>query len=1508
MTTKISADNIQASTLENLGGSPTITGVEICDSSYVTLDDTAVALTGGYIRVLGTRFTTGCQVLVDQVPATAVTFVSATELRVQVPALNAGTYIVYVVNTDGSTAIRINGLTASATPSWVTGSTLPEGASGTAISIQLVASSATTYTLASGSSLPEGLTLSSGGLLSGTITTSTETTYNFSVVATDLELQDSPRSFSVNITVGDAQIAYVTALLSPQVTQSFVADSSTNNFPVTVVGDTRPNNYNPYTPGYYSFNFTAKTQYVSVPATTALTTYTGDFTFEAWIHPTDTAISYWSIWDSRQNGATAQPMVMGLEPLASPVTGQGRLTYFNGSKYQGTGIVLYNRWTHIAFVRSGSTLTFYVDGVAGGTATLSGTQTGTATTNPIWIGTKDNSSAGYGTTGFISNLRVVNGTAVYTSNFTPSTEPLTAITNTVLLTAQSNRFLDNSTNNYTLTPSSATISGFDPFLPSSAHTGRGSGYFDGTGDYLTVSSTAFDISAATSWTVECWIYPTLASTTQYLWQNYTTSGSTIYGQALMLETNAVRFEVWQGSSASTQFVLTSAAININQWTHIAVVRNGSGTNNNLLFINGVLAAQGSWTTHAAPGSALTYIGARNYNSIQNPFRGHIADLRVTKGTALYTTAFAPPTQSLTAISGTSLLTLQSNQPHNNNCFLDSSSNNLLVTRAGNATQGAFSPYGGGWSNYFDGTGDYLTAPANAQFQFTGDFTIEGWMNFNSIAGSPQALFSVKSGTNEFDIRWYATRWQISLNAGSGTDIGTTPAPVNGVWTHVAAVRSGSSIKLYVNGVQTGTTLTNSSTLGHATSAAGIGASNSGSNNFTGYISNVRVVNGTALYTANFTPPVAPLQPVAKTALLTCADNRFVDDSTNNFTITRNGDVRVEKFNPFGVVTANAPLSYSAYFDGNGDSVTTPSSSALAFGTGDFTVEFWLNFNSTSNRQDIIWWGLDSNDRGGITWNLTAGNLTYYISPTVANAINYAITPVVGTWYHIALVRASGSTKLYVNGTQAGTTYSDTKNYASSSYLVTVGKDSGAASSYLNGYISNLRIVKGTAVYTTNFTPPITALTAVSGTSLLACQSDKFVDAGTNNIAITATGNVQPSQTNPFGFSSGAKTSYTPAIYGGSVRFDGTGDYLDLPNNAVFGQTGSWTLETWVYLTGSTNNYLYSQVTSNFLQLNISATNTVLVDRSGVGTLITSSSPIPLNTWTHIAVVSDGTNIKLFVNGVQSGSTAAVGTQALSAATTRIGAYQSNGTLAYPGFISDMRLVKGTAVYTGNFVPPITPLQPVAGTVLLLNGTSSAVYDSSTTNNLETVGDVRLNTSVVKYGNTSISFDGTGDYLSVSSSAVNQSTAFGTGNFTVEFWFNATSNSGTQQLFDTRPAGTTSTAQYIALTYLSGSLNYYTAGAAPAIAGGTVTPGVWNHVALTRSGTSTRLFINGTQAGSTFTDSQNYLGSVNRPILATDGNTPNTANFTGSISDLRITKGVARYTANFTPPVSALKTK
>jgi hypothetical protein len=126
------------------------------------------------------------------------------------------------------------------------------------------------------------------------------------------------------------------------------------------------------------------------------------------------------------------------------------------------------------------------------------------------------------------------------------------------------------------------------------------------------------------------------------------------------------------------------------------------------------------------------------------------------------------------------------------------------------------------------------------------------------------------------------------------------------------------------------------------------------------------------------------------------------------------------------------------------------------------------------------------------------------------------------------------------------------------------------------------------------------------------------------------------------------------------------------------------------------------------------------------------------------------------------------------------------------------------------------------------------------------------------------------------------------------------STGTQVVLDNRNSPASTSKIYIA--YVSNSLNFYTNNANPAITGGSLSSSTWYHIAIARSSGSTKMFVNGTQVGSTYSDTQDYTAS--NIVIGADSYTLGADPFNGFIDDLRITKGVARYTSNFTPPTAA----
>jgi hypothetical protein len=186
------------------GGGTTSSSPTVTSITY-TGDDTATNITGGdTVTINGTNFNTGVNVLIGDVQVNTVTRVSSTQITFVAPANAAGSYIIYVVNTDGSVAISIPGIQYSGVPAWSTAAgSLGNAGSSVSFSTTLAATgdAPISYALVSGT-LPAGVILnSSTGVISGTTPSVTSsTTYNFTVRATDAQNQDTNRAFSLTVT------------------------------------------------------------------------------------------------------------------------------------------------------------------------------------------------------------------------------------------------------------------------------------------------------------------------------------------------------------------------------------------------------------------------------------------------------------------------------------------------------------------------------------------------------------------------------------------------------------------------------------------------------------------------------------------------------------------------------------------------------------------------------------------------------------------------------------------------------------------------------------------------------------------------------------------------------------------------------------------------------------------------------------------------------------------------------------------------------------------------------------------------------------------------------------------------------------------------------------------------------------------------------------------------------------------------------------------------------------
>ena len=207
--------------------------------------------------------------------------------------------------------------------------------------------------------------------------------------------------------------------------------------------------------------------------------------------------------------------------------------------------------------------------------------------------------------------------------------------------------------------------------------------------------------------------------------------------------------------------------------------------------------------------------------------------------------------------------------------------------------------------------------------------------------------------------------------------------------------------------------------------------------------------------------------------------------------------------------STAATARSVQLDGSGDWFTTSTSSDYTFGTGDFTVEHWVNLTGSASGQPTI---LDARTTGSYTTQWVTyfdTDYTYNFYAVGGNRLKSSKLAQ-GTWNHIAVVRSSGVTTLYVNGISQGT-YADTNNYSMTS--IVFGANAVNFGHNTNGRLSNLRVVKGTAVYTSSFKPPTQPLTNITNTKLLCFNNSSTT--GTTVGTITASGNPSASTNSPF---------------------------------------------------------------------------------------------------------------------------------------------------------------------------------------------------------------------------------------------------------------------------------------------------------------------------------------------------------------------------------------------------------
>ena len=637
----------------------------------------------------------------------------------------------------------------------------------------------------------------------------------------------------------------------------------------------------------------------------------------------------------------------------------------------------------------------------------------------------------------------------------------------------------------------------------------------------------------------------------------------------------------------------------------------------------------------------------------------------------------------------------------NQSFSDSSTNNFSITRNGNTTQGTFSPFSqaaGYWSNYFDGTGDYIGATYNSAFDMNTYATFECWVNFSALSAD-RLIF----GKDGFWINYSytglgttANKIGFSIYNGSNwTAVSSTTTPQIGQWIHIAGVRDNTTLRIYINGIQEATASFTTSPIVSSYPLSVGGNANEGGGPITAYVSNARYCNGATSgalpYTGNFTPSTTPLTAISSTVFLSCQSNRFIDNSTNAFAITAYGNASIQAFSPFAPTAAYSAATNggSGYFDGSGDYLTCADNSAFELGSSDFTAECWVYPTGSSgsyyvamakggggNSTDYSWQvGIDNNGYPyGVMWANGDGSGSFG-SCTGSSSI------LTQQWYHLAYVRNGSSFALFVNGTRVATaTSSSSAADTSASFAIGASRGTSNANEF-KGYISNARLVKGNAVYSpssSTITVPTALLTAITNTSFLCNFTNAGIIDNTGKNVLETVGNAQ--------IDTGTKKFGT-----GSLEFDGTGDYLFAPSRSTTSLEGDFTIEAWAYLSSTAAAWPVITIgdsnTSTGIELYRATSTGKWRVYNNNTSQIESSTNTGTGSWVHLAIVRSSGSVKLYIDGTNEGS--AWSTTGTFSGAVYVGAEFFSGSVSVVanGYIDDLRITKGVARYTANTSPP-----------------------------------------------------------------------------------------------------------------------------------------------------------------------------------------------------------------------------
>ena len=988
-------------------------------------------------------------------------------------------------------------------------------------------------------------------------------------------------------------------------------------------------------------------------------------------------------------------------------------------------------WNHIAITLdmtnpSSTTIKIYINGIA---ETFTGNNLSTHTVdngNPSYIGGIYNSTA-YKFNGYLSNFRFSKGSLLtYTDIFAPPTSKLTA---PQIVLPYGISF--NGTGDYLTAPSNAAFQlgtasyTFETWIYPTALGVLNTNHIINIGTYITglmirVYGTTTGLEIYTNNTQRL---ATSTGLTANTWQHIAlvrnVSACTLYINGVV---NGTFTDSSSISPATATLIIGMAAHNSSEFF--------TGYMSNYRLVKGVAVYTGTFTP---PTTTLTTTQSAGTNIAAISTASYVALLTAQSNTIVDNSTYAQtltPTGSPAVVStltlySTTLLTL------NDVTFIDKSVNNYPLTLSPTpptiSTSYIFTlvAVGGGGAGSGDSSGiNYIGGNGGSG---GGGATTGGTVGAGGTGIAGLGFAGGRGATNNSTFRSggggggagsTGTAAVSSTVAGSGgtgtftTMLSTTTAIICKVGQYVTATNaiyfagggaggpwSGSSsiAGLGGGGLQKASgTINTGGGGGGAGSAGTVGSGGSGV-----VIIRYPVPSGISAIDNTPTDPYFKNTSLLLTGGSTTVNNNnvFVDSSANTLTITAAvGTPTQGTFTPFDRNWIfSTLLGYGTY-----GYQTLPANIQYDISGADFTIEFWANFitwNTMGYSGMQLFTTFVQGSGWAIGWNGGVGSNMYF--QTILNGVTQTsidttgIMPgtnfQLGTWNHFTVMQKTGQICFYLNGIMTYTAAAPIVAGTGDTLAIGVYQQNFDYAGNPNFYLSNTRIVKGTAVYsTTGFTPPTAQLTAISGTVLLMHQSSSSVDNSPLNSPVTniVSGSAAQHSIHRFSLSTQGSAmgyAYNSIINSGSAYFDGS-SRLNVPSSTAysFGASANFTVESWVYWPAA--------AAGNQTIIEFNGSTRMIIGRTSTGFRL--SAPVggtdrsftynftTLGTWYHWAVVRNSGFISVYINGVLA-NTPFSNTTAWSHTVANIGRNFDNAE-PMTGYVANLRVVKDVAVYTTNF--------------------------------------------------------------------------------------------------------------------------------------------------------------------------------------------------------------------------------